>query len=120
MGSSTVPQYPTPEENARYKAAVTDDNPVRAKILKHIVEMGNSVMYKKAATDLQSLKAREPGHFADTRMFRKTLVILESHHYRLQARHYILNLFNKGMMRRIIFDEEMEGETGSDTGSDTG
>ncbi|EXJ92873.1 hypothetical protein A1O3_01427 [Capronia epimyces CBS 606.96] len=115
IGSSTVPQTPTAEENSRYKAAVTDGDPVRAKILKHIVEMGNSVMYKKAAADLQSLKVRDPSHFADTEMFRKTLVILESHHYRLQARYFILNLFNKGMMRRILFDEEMGEETGSDT-----
>ncbi|KAL2410849.1 Target of rapamycin complex 2 subunit ste20 [Exophiala dermatitidis] len=117
VGSSSVPQRPNPEEAARYKAAVTDTNPVRAKILKNIVEMGNSVMYKKAAGELQALKAKEPSYFADTQMFRKTLVILESHHYRLQARHYILNLFNKGMMRRIIFDEEMgESESSSDTG----
>ncbi|EXJ91254.1 hypothetical protein A1O1_04364 [Capronia coronata CBS 617.96] len=116
VGSSTVPQSPTAEEEARYKAAITDENPIRAKILKHIVEMGNSVMYKKAAADLHSLKVKAPSHFADTQLFRKTLVILESHHYRLQARHYILNLFSKGMMRQIILDEELGEETESDTG----
>jgi len=122
IGSSRAPHAPTAEENAAYKAAVTDDNPIRAKILTHIVEMGNSVMYKKAAADLHNLKAKQPAHFADTTMFRKTLVILESHHYRLQARHYIFNLFNKGLMRRIIFDEEMGEESGGsdDSGSDTG
>lgn len=116
IGSSMEPQTISAEQDAKYKAAVSDDNPVRAKILKSIVEMGNSVMYKKAAADLHALKAKQPNHFADTEMFRKTLVILESHHYRLQARHYILNLFNKGLMRRIIFDEEMGSDTGSDTG----
>ena len=104
------------EEDAKYKAAVTDDNHVRAKILKLIVEMGNSVMYKKAAGELHTIKAKQPTHFTDTVMFRKTLVILESHHYRLQARHFILNLFNKGLMRRIILDEELGDDTGSDTG----
>ncbi|KIV84865.1 hypothetical protein PV11_00618 [Exophiala sideris] len=117
VASNGVTQSPTAEEDADYKSAVTDENPTRAKILKHIVEMGNSVMYKKAATELHSLKAKHPAHFATTEMFRKTLVILQSHHYRLQALHFILNLFNKGLMRRIIFDEEMAGE---DSGSDTG
>ncbi|KIX02819.1 uncharacterized protein Z518_08762 [Rhinocladiella mackenziei CBS 650.93] len=116
VGSFEGPQVASAEDDAKYKAAVTDENPVRAKILKSIVEMGNSVMYKKAAADLHALKAKQPSHFADTEMFRKTLVILESHHYRLQARHYILNLFNKGLMRRIILDEEMGDETESDTG----
>lgn len=97
---------------------MTDDDTIRAKILKHIVEMGNSVMYKKAAGDLHTLRVKQPTYFAETEMFKRTLVILESHHYRLQARHYILNLFNKGLMRRIILDEEMEENdtTGSDTG----
>lgn len=116
IGSSRVPHSPSADNDAKYKAATTDDNPVRAKILKGIVEMGNSVMYKKAAADLQSLKTRQPNHFGDTAMFRKTLVILECHHYRLQARHYVLNLFNKGLMRKIIFDEEMSDSAGSDTG----
>lgn len=116
MGSSTVPKSPWVDGDAEFKAATTDDNPVRAKILKSIVEMGNSVMYKKAATDLHALKSRQPSHFGDTEMFRKTLVILESHHYRLQARHFVLNLFNKGLMRKIIFDEEMGDSAGSDTG----
>ncbi|EXJ58216.1 hypothetical protein A1O7_05641 [Cladophialophora yegresii CBS 114405] len=116
IGSSTVPQSPSAQDDAQYKAATTDDNPVRAKILKSIVEMGNSVMYKKAAGDLHTLKTKQPSHFGDTEVFRKTLVILESHHYRLQARHFILNLFNKGLMRKIIFDEEMGDSPGSDTG----
>ncbi|KAK5458453.1 hypothetical protein LTS15_004535 [Exophiala xenobiotica] len=118
VGSNAVPNVSTPEEDAEYKAAVTESDPIRAKILKHIVEMGNSVMYKKAAGDLHALKAKQPTYFAETEMFRRTLVILQSHHYRLQARHFILNLFNKGLMRRIIFDEEMgeEESTGSDTG----
>lgn len=77
--------------------------------------MGNSVMYKKAAADLHSLKAKQPIYFADAEMFRKTLVILETHHYRLQARHFILNLFNKGLMRQIILDEELGEDTESDT-----
>ncbi|OAL38348.1 hypothetical protein AYO20_02407 [Fonsecaea nubica] len=116
VGSATVLVSTSPEDDVKYKYATTDDNPVRAKILKSIVEMGNSVMYKKAAADLHALKARQPSHFGDTEMFRKTLVILESHHYRLQARHYILNLFNKGLMRKIIFDEDMGDSTESDTG----
>jgi rapamycin-insensitive companion of mTOR len=78
--------------------------------------MGNSVMYKKAASDLHTLKARQPDHFGETGLFRKTLVILESHHYRQQARHFVLNLFAKGLMRKIILDEEMGDSTGSDTG----
>jgi hypothetical protein len=103
-------------DDSRYRAATTDENHVKTKILKHIVEMGNSVMYKKATAELQALKTKQPAYFSDMDLFQKTLVILESHHYRQQARHKILNLFSPTVMRRIILDEEMGESTESDTG----
>jgi rapamycin-insensitive companion of mTOR len=101
------------EDSERYRNAVLDDDPTNANILRLFVEMGNSVMYKKIAGEIQVVKARHPTHFMDAGLFKKALVILESHHYRLQAREYILNLFNRAVMRKIVFDETEE-ETESD------
>jgi rapamycin-insensitive companion of mTOR len=83
-------------------------------VLKLIVNMGNSVTYKKIGGDLQMLRLRHPQLFTDVGLFRKTLTILESHHYRLLARQHILDLFDKSVMRRIVLDDESETE--SDTG----
>lgn len=116
MGSASHARVPNPEHEAIYKAATTDEDPVKAKILKLVVEMGNSVMYKKATGELHTIKAKQPTHFSDTELFRKSLIILESHHYRQQARHKILNLFNPNVMRNIVLDEEMGESTESDTG----
>ena len=103
------------EDGERYKRAIHDDDPTKADILKLFVEMGNSVMYKKIAGELQLQKARHPTRFTDVGLFKKALVILESHHYRLQAREFILNLFSRGVMRKIVFDEAEE-DTELDTG----
>lgn len=102
----------------KYKAATTDADPVHARILKLIVDMGNSVMYKKVAGDLQGVRAKHQGAFTSVRLFQKTLYILQSHHYRLQARQFILDLFDKSVMRQIVLEEE-DDEEDSD-GEDTG
>jgi rapamycin-insensitive companion of mTOR len=108
-------QHVSPEDLRRYRKAAEDDDPTSGSILRLVVEMGNSVMYKKVAGELQVLKARHPGHFTDVEVFKKVLIILESHHYRLQAREFILNLFHRSVMRKIVFDETEE-DTASDTG----
>jgi len=115
IGSVGAFPSPTAEEGERYKAAVTDDDPVRAKILTLVVEMGNSVVYKKAAGDLHVVKSKHPSPFGDVNLFHKVLFILESHHYRLPARQFILDLFDRSVMRRIVLDEESGEETESDT-----
>ncbi len=99
----------------RYKEAVTDEDSTKSKILKLIVDMGNSVMYKKIAGELHVLKIRHAGHFTSVDLFKKALVILESHHYRLQARQFILDLFDRSVMRTIVLEEDTE-ETDPDTG----
>jgi len=50
-------------------------------------------------------------------LFRKTLVILESHHFRLPSRQFVLDLFDKNVMRRIVLDEDVEGEWDSGNGA---
>lgn len=103
------------KDSERYKSAVTDDDPLKAKILKLVVNMGNSVTYKKIGQDLHVLRLRHPEVFNNVDLFRKTLTILESHHYRLLARQHILDLFDKSVMRRLVLDDD-SSETESDTG----
>ncbi|KAM5475566.1 hypothetical protein MauCBS54593_001258 [Microsporum audouinii] len=95
----------------RYKAASRDSDPLKQKILSLVIDMGNTVLAKKAAADLQVLKTNRPDCFRRIDLFEKVLVILESHHFRLSARRFALELFDKTVVRRIIF--------GDDSGSDS-
>lgn len=99
--------------------------------------MGNTVLSKRAASDLHmygsqfsfrdflhlltilnhSLKSKQPERFHQAHLFRKTLCILESHHYRLPARRFALDLFDKSVMRRIVLDEDSDSESDSSTTS---
>ncbi|KAL2012693.1 hypothetical protein VTN00DRAFT_218 [Thermoascus crustaceus] len=97
----------------RFKAATVDPDPLNAKILKLIVDMGNTVLSKRAAADLHSIKAKHPDSFHQVELFRKTLTILESHHFRLPARRFALDLFDKSVMRRIVLEEDSETDSDS-------
>lgn len=66
-----------------------------------------------------SIKAKQPERFHQAHLFRKTLTIIESHHFRLQARRFALDLFDKSVMRRIVLEEE-DTETDSDGTSSRG
>ncbi|KAH8424523.1 putative cytosolic regulator Pianissimo [Aspergillus melleus] len=95
----------------KFKEATLDSDPVNQKILKLIVDMGNTVLSKRAAADLHSIKSKQPERFHQPHLFRKTLSILESHHYRLPARRFALDLFDKSVMRRIVLEDESDSES---------
>ncbi|RAK70888.1 putative cytosolic regulator Pianissimo [Aspergillus fijiensis CBS 313.89] len=97
----------------RFKEATLDPDPANQKILKLIVDMGNTVLSKRAANDLNNIKSKQPDRFYQPHLFRKTLNILESHHFRLPARRFALDLFDKSVLRRIVTEDD------SDTDSDT-
>jgi rapamycin-insensitive companion of mTOR len=60
-----------------------------------------------------SMKAKHLDRFHQVDLFKKTLVILESHHFRLPARRFALDLFDKSVMRRVVLEED----SGSDSDS---
>ncbi|OOQ85346.1 putative cytosolic regulator Pianissimo [Penicillium brasilianum] len=101
----------------KLKEATTDIDPVNQKILKLIVDMGNTVLSKRSATELHSLKSKQPDKFHQVHLFRKALCILESHHYRLPARRFAIDLFDKSVMRRVVLEEDSESD--SDSASST-
>jgi rapamycin-insensitive companion of mTOR len=88
--------------------------------------MGNTVLSKRAAADLQryddlephlgiydiltytvsSIKAKHSDYFRQVDLFRRSLIILESHHFRLPARRFALDLFDKTVMRQFVLDED--------------
>lgn len=103
----------TPRE--QLKEATRDPDSVNQKILKLIVDMGNTVLSKRSAADLHSIKSKQPERFRQVHLFRKTLCILESHHFRLPARRFALDLFDKSVMRRIVLEEDSSDDSNSDS-----
>jgi hypothetical protein len=91
-------------------AARADDDPVNQRILELVIELGSTVMYKTAMSELMRIKTKKAAGFRQARMFRKIMTLLECHHYRLHVRQNVINLFDKVIMRQIVLDEESEEE----------
>ncbi|QDS75740.1 hypothetical protein FKW77_008368 [Venturia effusa] len=93
---------------------------IEAKIIKSVKDLGNTVLAKKAASDLNAIKAKNTGRFQRTDLFLKVMAILESHHFRLPVCRFVIDLFDKKVMRQIVLEEEDSGpDSSSDEDEDT-
>ena len=48
--------------------------------------------------------------FTRTELFLKVMTILESHHFRLPVCRFVIDLFDKKVMRQIVLEEEDDGD----------
>lgn len=95
--------------------AAEDDDPTNQRILDLITDLGNTVLQKKSMTELMHIKAKKAPGFKQPQLFRKIMILLESHHFRLGVRHFVAELFDRSLLRRIVFEEESdEDEDGMD------
>ncbi|KAF2191339.1 hypothetical protein K469DRAFT_622909 [Zopfia rhizophila CBS 207.26] len=101
------------KRKADVKIAITDSDPVNARILKLATDLGNTVLAKKAANDLQAIKAKKATGFTKPAIFHKVMQILEAHHFRLPACRFVLDLFDKSVLRQIVLEEEGQEEDDS-------
>lgn len=101
-----------------------DGDPLNAQILRFVVDLGNTVLTKRAAGDLYrlvetsslendglwtySIKSKAPDRFRSTLLFEKVMRVLESHSFRLPVRRFVMELFDKNIMRHVVLDEEYE------------
>ena len=88
-----------------------DDDPKRAQVLALVKDLGNAVLTKKAAGDIYAIKTSSPEVFTSVILFRKVMQILESHNFRLPARKFILDTFEKGVLRKVVLDDESGTES---------
>ncbi|OAQ66715.2 cytosolic regulator Pianissimo [Pochonia chlamydosporia 170] len=90
------------------------DEDINNRILELVVDLGNMVLYKKALTELQKLKQRRPNAFRSTDFFKKVMGLMEWNHYRLGIRRLVIDLFEKNVMRQIVFgDDESDSSEAS-------
>ena len=79
--------------------------PVVLRVLSLVVDLGNTVLTNRAAGELRSIKAKRPEFFNSADMFQEVMEILEKHNFRLLVRRFVLDLFDKDLLRQIVLDE---------------
>jgi rapamycin-insensitive companion of mTOR len=88
-----------------------DPDETNQRILEIMVELGDMVQYKKAKLELLQMRHKKVPGFRQPKLFRQILSLLENHHYRLGDRHMIIELFDKSVLRHIVYgDEDEDGD----------
>lgn len=100
----------TEEQKAAVAAARIDDDPVNQRILQLVMDLGNTILKNRAMGELVHIKAKKPPGFRQTTLFKKILLLLECHQFRLGMRRFAIDLFDRSVMRRIVLDEESSEE----------
>lgn len=108
------PRPPRPPLEAADLPPLLSEEQVNERILELIVDLGNMVLYKKALTELHKLKARKPSAFRSKDFFMEVMGLMEWSHYRLGVRRMVIDLFEKNVMRQIVFDEESSDSSEED------
>lgn len=65
-----------------------------------------------------SIKAKNPARFTKTELFLKVMTILESHHFRLPVCRFVIDLFDKKVMRQVVLEEEDEEDSDDEDDDD--
>ncbi|KAF2723150.1 hypothetical protein K431DRAFT_283312 [Polychaeton citri CBS 116435] len=114
-GEQQVPHRPTISRSRASSKAAQDGDPVNRAILDAIIKLGNTVLMNKAIMELNSLKhhRKAPG-FQKPGIFRKAMVLLASHQYRVPQYRFVIDLFDKQVLRKIVLDDDYEEEEDDD------
>ncbi|KAL2172200.1 hypothetical protein VTG60DRAFT_7044 [Thermothelomyces hinnuleus] len=92
-----------------------DPDPTNHRILELVIDMSNMVLYRRARSELMQIKMqRRAAGFSQPQLFRKVMSLLESHHYRLVDRNMIVGLFDKSVLRAVVYGEDKSPD-GSET-----
>ncbi|KAI9753186.1 MAG: hypothetical protein M1815_006304, partial [Lichina confinis] len=95
-----------PYPRIQAKDLAVGEDATNTRILELIIDLGSTVLTKRAVSDLMHIKSKKPRGFQDSNLFRKALTVLEAHHYRLPVRRFIIDLFDKNILRRIVLDDD--------------
>lgn len=106
-----VPGGFVPEEIQRVEL---DPDPINQRILELVIDMANMVLYRRARNELMQIKTqKKAAGFGQPHLFRRVMSLLEVNHYRLTDRSMIVGLFEKSVLRTVVYGGDEEGENGN-------
>ncbi|KAI9784054.1 MAG: hypothetical protein M1816_001085 [Peltula sp. TS41687] len=89
----------------KMQTLIAGEDRINVRVLELVVDLGNTVLTKRAVSELIRIKKKASG-LREPRFFRKVMTILEARPYRLPVRRFVIDLFDKSVMRRLVLDEE--------------
>ena len=99
---------------------ISDEDPTNAAILASITKLGNTVLMNKALGELNGFKHKKAPGLSSAALFRKALVLLASHAYGIVQWRFVIDLFDKNVLRRIVLEEDEDDEESEESVGDQG
>ncbi|KAK3637380.1 hypothetical protein LTR56_013730 [Elasticomyces elasticus] len=90
------------------RASVDDADPMNTAILNSIVKLGNTVLTNKALNELNGFRAKKAPGLQKPALFRKSMALLASHAYRIPQYRFVIDLFDKSVLGKIVLEEDDE------------
>ncbi|KAH7037790.1 Rapamycin-insensitive companion of mTOR, N-term-domain-containing protein [Microdochium trichocladiopsis] len=116
--SPTMIQLPHSQTTLSQTIEGAPEDETSRRVMELMVEMGDMVKYKKARHELAQMRGKKDMAFRQPVLFRRVLAFLETHHYRLPDRHLVIELFDKNVLRRIVYGDDSDEEVESSSGDE--
>ena len=120
LDSYRTPNKPASTLNRSRRGSVSDSDPTNASILNSIVKLGNTVLTNKALAELNGYRNKNASGFQRPALFRKAMVLLASHAYRIPQYRYVIDLFDKSVLRKIVLEDDDSESDGLDSAQEDG
>ncbi|KAK4570442.1 hypothetical protein LTR86_002522 [Recurvomyces mirabilis] len=82
-------------------------------ILDSVTMLGNTVLTNKALAELNRFKAKKAPGFQNPALFKRAMDLLASHSYRIPQYRFVIDLFDKSVLRRIVLEDEDDDSSDS-------
>jgi rapamycin-insensitive companion of mTOR len=82
-----------------------EDDLVEARVISLVVDLGNTVLTKRAIGELHSIRVKRPELFKSTAIFPRIMYIFECYNFRLPVIRFVIDMFDKDVMRQIVLEE---------------
>lgn len=107
----------SPLESSEVPHTLNNEDELNERTMQLIVDLGNVILYKRTLMELQQIKQRKPSAFRSTDFFKKVMGLMEWNHYRLGIRRLVIDLFEKNVMRQIVFGDDDDSDSSKSGGS---
>jgi len=83
-----------------------EDDPTEPRVISLVIDLGNTVLTKRAIGELHSIRNKKPELFKSVAVFRRVMYIFECHRFRLPVMRFVIDMFDKNVMRQLVLEEE--------------
>ncbi|MCJ1472570.1 hypothetical protein MMC13_001219 [Lambiella insularis] len=90
--------------------ARNENDATEARVVSLVTDLGNTVLTKRAIGELHSIRSKKPELFKSIAVFRRVMFIFECHSFRLPVMRFVIDMFDKHVMRQIVLEEDSEVE----------